>query len=255
MFYDVSAQWRRRLSIRSEISAGVGAAYTNYSGDGIDSLTPSGSVRYSRQMTEHFRMGLGYGIRQWNYPDPAVVIPAVRSHDILSGLSYSRPLPFSRRTQVGFDFGSSVAQTPDAWRFHINGSAFVLHPISRSWVAVGSYRRGLDSRAGLSAPIYLFGDWLAATLSGVVARRVAVRTTATYVTGDSLFYDLHERTRWWSASTSVSTLVFGLAAAYVQAGWTGQRFATQVAMVSGLPTNIDRFSISAGISVGLPLVR
>ncbi|HEX4912883.1 MAG TPA: hypothetical protein VFV51_02945 [Vicinamibacterales bacterium] len=253
MFFDVSAQLRHRLSERSELGFNLGAAYTNYSGLAIDSLTPSGSVRYTRGLTEHTRLQLGYGYRQWNYPD--YVLPVVRSHDIISGVSYSRPLPFARRTQVGFDIGSAIAQTPGAWRYDITGGAFILQPIKRAWVAVGSYRRGLDARAGLSAPLYLFGDTAAVTVSGLVARRVVVRTTATYVRANSLFDDLRERSQWWSAYSSLSTLLFGALAGYVQVGWTGQRFAEQAGEVTGLPTRVQRFSVSSGVSLGLPLVR
>jgi hypothetical protein len=251
-YFDVSAQWRYRASLRSEISVSGDVAYTNYSGAGIDSITPSGTFRYSRQMTEHARLQLGYGVRQWEYP--GVTTPVVRTHNIISGVSYSRPLPFSRRTQFGFDIGSAAAQTPNAWRYDVNGGAFVLHPLGRAWLAVGSYRRGLDFRAGLSEPLYLFGDSAAFTISGVVARRFVIRGTSTFVTGMSLFDQLREHNRWWSTSGSFSTLVFGIAT-YVQAGWTGQRFAAQVGHVTGLPTNVDRFFVSAGLSVGLPLVR
>lgn len=253
MHFDLSAQLRHRLSLRSNLAFNVGAAYTNYSNEGIDSITPSASLRYSRQMTEHARLQLGYGVRQWNYPEAA--LPIVRSHDIITGISYSRTLPFARRTQIGFDLGSAVAQTPNAWRYDVNGGAFVLQPIGRAWAAVGSYRRGLDARAGLSSPLYLFGDTAAFTLGGLVARRFVLRGTATYVTGTSLFDELRERSRWWSASTSASTLLFGVAAVYLQAGWTGQRFAPQVGLVTGLPTAVERFSVSGGLSVALPLVR
>jgi hypothetical protein len=89
----------------------------------------------------------------------------------------------------------------------------------------------------------------------VVARRFVLRGTATYVTGTSLFDELRERSRWWSASTSASTLLFGAAAVYLQAGWSGQRFAAQVGATTGLPTAVERFAVSGGLSVGLPLVR
>ena len=252
-FYDLSAQLRHRLSTRSDIGLNVGAAYTDYANAGIDSITPSGSLRYSRGMTEHTRLQLGYGFRQWNYPDAA--LPVVRSHDIITGVSYARPLPFARRTQVGFDLGSAVAQTPDAWRYDINAAAFVMQPIGRAWVAVASYRHGLDARTGLSAPLYLFGDTAAVTLAGLVARRVVVRATGTYVSGTSMFEESRERNRWWSASTSISTLLFGAAAAFVQAGWTGQRFTAETGVITGLPTVVDRISVSAGLSLGLALVR
>lgn len=251
-YFDVSTQWRRRMTERSEISFSGGVAYTDYSSVGIDSFTPSASFRYSRQMTEHSRLQLGYGIRQWEYPDAA--LPMVRTHDIISGVSYSRPLPFARRTQVGFDVGSAAAQTPNAWRYDLSGGAFVLQPLGRMWMAVGSYRRGLDARAGLSQPLYLFGDTAAITISGLVARRFVIRGTSTFVTGMSLFDELREHNRWWSTSASASTLLFGVGT-YVQAAWTGQQFSQQVGNVTGLPTKVDRFSISAGVSFGLPLVR
>lgn len=251
-YVDGSAQWRYKASLRSEFSFSGGVSYTNYFPSGMDSVTPFGSFRYSRQMTEHSRLQLGYGIRQWDYPGTSM--PVVRTHDIISGVSYSRPLPFSRRTQFGFDIGSAAAQTPGAWRYDLNGGLFVAHPLGRAWVAVGSYRRGLDARTGLSQPLYLFGDSAAMTISGLVARRFVVRATSTFVGGMSLFDELREHNRWWSTSASLSTLVFGLAT-YVQAAWTGQRFAAQVGTVTGLPTEVDRFSVSAGVSLGLPLVR
>lgn len=251
-YLDLSAQWRRRLTQRAEIGFSAGAAYTNYSGDGIDSFTPSAQFRFSRQMTQHSRLQLGYGARQWEYPESA--LPVVRTHDIISGVSYSRPLPFARRTFVGFDIGSAAAQTPNAWRYDVNGGAFVVQPLGRLFAAVGSYRRGLDARAGLSQPLYLLGDSAALTIAGLVARRFVVRGTSTFVTGLSLFDESRERSRWWSTSASLSTMVFGMAT-YVQAGWTGQRFAQQVGLVTGLPTTADRFSASAGLSLGVPLVR
>lgn len=253
LYLDVAGHIRHRLSTRSEVSLNGGFAYTTYSTKGLDSVTPSGSLQFSRQMTEHARLQLGYGFRQWHYPGS--VLPLVRTHNIITGISYSRPLPFARRTQVGFDLGSAVAQTPKAWRYDLTGGAFVLQPLGRAWAAVGNYRRGLDGRTGLSAPLYLIGDTVALTVGGLVGRRVVVRSTGTFFTGTSLFDELQERSRWWSATTSVSTLVLGVAAAYLQIGWTGQRFAAQVGQVSGLPTVVDRFSVFGGLSVGLPLVR
>jgi hypothetical protein len=251
-YYDVAAEWRHRPTVRSEISFAGGAAYTDYPGDGIDAFTPSGRFRYSRHMTEHSRMNLGYGVRLWEYPGSTT--PIVRTHDIISGVSYTRPLPFARRTLVGFDIGSAVAQTPEAWRYDVTGGGFVAQPLGRLWALVGTYRYGLDGRAGLSEPLYLYGHTGAVTVTGLVGRRFVLRSTSTYVTGTSLFDELRERNRWWSTSASVSALFLGLAT-YVSANWNGQDFSQQVGEVTGLPTSVDRFSVSAGFSLGLPLVR
>lgn len=255
---DTNGEWRYRLRQRSELDLDGGFAHTGFFDSGLDVSSPHAGVRFGHQVTANARLQLGYAYRRWIYDggsDAAAAVPSVRLHDIRAGFKYSRPLPFWSRSRAGFSLGSGVSQTPGRTRFDFTGEAFLLHQISRSWNAAATYRRGLEVRSGLSQPLFLFGDSVALTAGGLLARRVALRTAASYFRGRSLLDRAESRLSWWSGTSVLSVRVAGPLAAFGQGAFVSQRVSARLGNLVGLPTFIDRYALSAGLTVAFPLVR
>ena len=127
--------------------------------------------------------------------------------------------------------------------------------MSASWLAVASYRRGLDVRATLDQPLFFFGDTAAVTVIGRLSARLALRSTASYVRGTSLLDPFQQHSSWWSGTTVLSARFFGSVAAFGQGTLMSQRLSAQLGPIVGLPTLVDRYSISAGLMMVFPLLR
>jgi hypothetical protein len=250
---DAGATWRYRLAPRSTLSIDGGVTQTAFFGEGTDLLSPHGGIGFTRQLSPNASLQLGYGYREFRYDSGSV--RDLREHDIRAGVGYSRPLPFRRPTRIGFSVGSGTAQTANRLRFDITGQAFLTRELSRAWFAVASYRRGLDVRPGLNQPLFLFGDTAAVTLSGLLSSRLGVRTTASYVRGTSLLDQFQQHSSWWSSSTVLSARLLGPVAAFGEGTFTSQRLSSQLGPIVGLPTRVDRYSVTAGIMMVIPVLR
>lgn len=250
---DVGGEWRYRGSPQSTWTIDGGLTKTAFFGEGVDLLSPRVGFRFTHSYTPNFGVQFGYGFRDYEYEGAPRL--HTTTHDLRTGIGYSKLLPLGRPTRVGFDVGGAAIRTASETKFDVTGGAYLTREISRDWSAVLYYRRGMVVRDGLDQPLFLFGDTIAATLTGRLSRRLASYTTGTYVRGSTVVDPIEEHTRWWSASTVMTWQIGGPFAAFGEGTYISQRFSADLGPFIGLPTSLDRYSFTAGLIMILPLVR
>jgi hypothetical protein len=250
---DVVGQWRYRPRPRGTFTAEGGVSRIDYFGRGLSATGPMAGTRYVHQVTQNTRVQLGYRVRRWFYDTPGV--QDVTIHQLNGGVAYSRPLQLSRPTRFGFDVGSGLAEGRGGTRFTVTGGGFFAHQLPAAWLAVASYRRGFDVQSAIAQPIFLFGDTTALTLRGRLLPRTVLATTGSYVRGTTLFDPIEQHVSWWTGTAVLSVRLAAALGAYVRGLYTSQQFSTQLGALVGLPTEIDRYSVTAGLTLVLPLLR
>ena len=251
---DAHVELTHRMSERSQIVTRYDIARTTFFGDGFGQASHRAGVNYGRALSPNARLQLGYAFNYWNYPG-ADDAAAFLGHDIRAGVAYNRPLPGSPRTRFGFDFGSAVAQQPGTLRFDVTGTAYLAHQVSRRMFLVGSYYRGFDVRPGFVEPLYFFSDTVAVSGTIVMGRRAVASLVGSYVNGTFSADTYGQKARSWNGSGSVSYGFNALMSTYVQGTLTNQRLSEELGPLTGLPTLIDRYTLTGGFTIWLPWAK
>jgi hypothetical protein len=250
---DAHVELTHRMSQRSQIVANYSFARVTFFGDGFAQANHRAGVLYGHALSPNARVQLGYAFNYWNYPGGDV--DAFLGHDIRSGITYNRPLPGSPRTRFGFDFGTAVAQQPGTLRFDVTGTAYLAHQLSRRAFVVASYYRGFDVRPGFAEPLYFFSDTLAVSSTIVMGRKVVASVVGSYVSGTFSADIYGQKARSWNGSASVSYGINSLMSTYVQSTLTHQRLSEELGPLTGLPTLIDRYTVTGGFTLWLPWAK
>lgn len=250
---DGQIELTHRPSPRSEVAVHYAIADTRFLKEDFALATHRAGLRYSRGLTEHARLQLGYVYHQWRYA--GVEAPTLRGHDVRVGVGYNRTLPFSPRTRFGFDFGSVGAQQPGSIRFDLSGTAFLARQLGRDWLTAASYSRGFDVRAGFVEPLYYFFDTAALSLGGTVARRAAVRVVGSYSRGRFTAGVREDRFRSWSGTAGISVGVARVLSLNAQATASTLRFSSGTGPRTGLPSFVDGLALVSGLTVWFPVLR
>ena len=250
---DAHVELTHRMSERSQLVADYSIARTTFFGDGFGQASHRAGVNYGRSLTPNARLQLGYAFNYWHYPG-ADAAPFI-GHDVRAGVGYNRPLPGSPRTQFGFDFGSALAQQPGTVRVDVTGTAFLAHQLTRRVSLVGSYYRGFDVRPGFQEPLYFFSDTAAVSSTIVLGRRAVASLVGSYVSGTFSADTYGQKARSWNGSGSVSFGINALMSTYVQGTLTNQRLSEELGPLTGLPTLIDRYTLTGGFTLWLPWAK
>jgi hypothetical protein len=249
--YTGGAEVMHRFSERATFSTTVSGRYVDFRDESPDAASWRAAVRFNRRMTQYATVRMGYAFSTWRYPQFDVRLV---SHDINAGVAYSRPLPMSRRTRVGFDLSSAIADAPDSVRFRINGLAFVSHIVSRDWVTSALYRRDNEVIEGFAVPFFLFSDSVGGSLTGLVARRVALSFSGSYSYGRYDIGPIENRSRWASGSVLARATLYRTLAGYVQGGTGQYDFDRRFGLYRTTPLSNNRYWVRAGVVLGLPLI-
>ena len=250
---DAHVELTHRMSQRSQIAASYSFARLTFFGDGFGQVNHRAGVLYGHALSPNARLQLGYAFNYWNYPGGNV--DAFLGHDIRSGITYNRPLPGSTRTRFGFDFGTAVAQQPGTLRFDVTGTAYISHQLTRRASVVGSYYRGFDVRPGFTEAQYFFSDTLAVSSTIVMGRKVVASLVGSYVSGTFSVDTFGQKARSWNGLASVSYGINSLMSTYAQGTLTNQRVSEELGPLTGLPTFIDRYTITGGFTLWLPWAK
>jgi hypothetical protein len=240
-----------RFSERSTLSTTVSGRYVDFRDESPDMTSGRAGIRFNRRMTPYATMRMGYAFSTWRY---ASFGTRLASHDIHAGVAYSRPLPASRRTRVGFDLSSAVVDAPGSAHFRVNGFAYVSHIISREWVAGALYRRDNEVVEGFAVPFFLFSDTIGGSLTGVIARRVALSVGGGYSFGRYTIGPLENRSEWINGSVTARSTIYRTLAGYVQGGTGQYDFDRRLGLYRSTPLSNSRYWVRAGVVFGLPLI-
>jgi hypothetical protein len=251
----------RHLSQASQISADYAIRYVDFTDDAFnDFVYQTAGATYSRELTQHATMVLGYHYRHADYR--AGGLPSPEVHNIDAGVNYSRSLSLTRRTTFGFTTGSTIVNSrtfedgalTDRSRVRIRaiGSAHLERELGRTWTARLSYRRGLNFREGFDEPFYT--DAASVGIGGLLSRRVQASASAgvahsNLVSGGG---------RGYNAVTGQAGLQYAFTrvlAAYASYYYYQYRFRGDIALDPRLASAAHRNGVRVGLSVNVPLIR
>ena len=218
--------------------------------------TYSGGTHYSFPVSRDARLRLGYDYRRGNY---ALGTSPVQ-HDIGLGVDYDRALSRSRRTRLGFNFGSSVIDGPPPGRqtdpavtqVRAVGNVLLTHQIGRTWTARAAYRRSSQFVEQVSAPV--FTDAVTLTADGFVNRRTDILAGAAYTVGDT-FGRSRSSFDTRTANVSVRVALTRTIATNVEYLYYYYDFAPGSGLQPGLPNRVNRNSVRVGLTFWVPIIR
>jgi hypothetical protein len=169
------------FSARSSLAAGYEYARAGGTSALLDRDDSSAFVRYDHEILRGLTLQVGYANRQGAYgsdddADESAAHRRVRTDSIDAGLSYSRALSFSRRTHFAFSSGSTIVSDGSARRYDVTGNATLTRELGRTWEADLTYNRQAGFVDTLAAPA--FSDSAAATVAGLITRRISVSAGA-----------------------------------------------------------------------------
>ena len=177
------------------------------------------------------------------------------------GVDYTRPLSATRQLSVGMHAGVSGADSPTnviglsgfRRQYRTIADLTVSYPLSQSWSASGSIRRGLEYETDLPTPVVNNGTSLA--LSGLLTPRVDILVSGGYATGESILnrnslvfdtYTGNAKIRYAVSRT------FALFAEYLYYYYDIQNGAL---LMPGLPPGLRRNGVRTGLTLWMPAVR
>jgi hypothetical protein len=223
------------------------AASTLASGNN-DTRVHQASALFERQVSRYRMLRLGYTLQ---HSREGVDAPAgFRTHDILLGGGYERPLSFSRRTTVGVSGGSSMIEAADReFRLLVDGT--LRHEMGRTWVLRSSYHQGAQFAAGFAAPFY--ARTTRANLTGLVSRRIDFSVDAAYVRGE---LQAAARQNPYTSVQGSARLRFAIArglAAFTEGVQYSYRFEASPRLPGGIAPQAWRRSVRVGIDYAMRL--
>jgi len=170
------------------------------------------------------------------------------------GITYSRPLSFSRRTRFSFST-SSLAVDDGIQRYStVGGSAVLTHEISRNWSANLSADRGISLLSGFHDPFLANG--VNGALEGTFGGRFHFTSSAGYSGGNigvarAIFHNYTSS----MASARLEVELVRRLSAYTEYAFYKYRFDQQVLLPNGTPQQLDRNGVRVGVSYMVPLLR
>jgi hypothetical protein len=181
-------------------------------------------------------------------------------HDIDIGVDYHRPLSLSRRTHFDFGVGSAIVNVPQLpgvparRQFGLLGNALLSHDMGRTWRARLAYNRGAGFPGGFSQAV--FSDALTASLEGFLSRRVDFSTNGRFSSG-SLASTSQAAAGFnqYSASARLRSAITPVLALFGEYAYYHYDLGAAVATAPGVPPQLQRNTVRAGLTVWLPLVR
>ena len=219
-----------------------------------DLITHTAGFQFRRSFTRNAGLRLGYSYRAGGYQYQSAS-DDVAAHNIDVGIDYARSLSIFRRTTFSFATGSSIVQVGDERFFRVIGDANLNHQITRSWTARLSYNRGVGYVGGFNEPF--FTDGLTTAVGGFIGRRLNLNLTGAYVNGDmGVGAAGGNGVRTYSANfTAQYAFLQILAADFSAYSYKYDFDDPTIALPGGLPGQLERTGIRAGISLWLPLLR
>jgi hypothetical protein len=241
-----------KFSERSTFGVSYDTRYADISDGGNDGSGHHTGARYQYRMTQYSTLNLGYTFSRWSYPGYGT---SFISHDINTGVAYSRPLASSRRTRVGFDVSSAFVGDEGSSRFRLNGGGYIAHLLSPRWEISAIYRRRNEVVEGFAAPFLLFTDTASVGAYGSISRRISLSTWGSWAYGSYDYGTVTNHLRSLAATSTLSGALLSYLSAYVQAGTARNDFQTRAGLVQGVPRVFDSLWVRGGLTLALPLVR
>jgi hypothetical protein len=241
----------RTLSRRS--TASVSFTHTSSRSAG---LAPAGSqlasVRLERRLSPSamFHAGYGFGSASFATADAAAGV----RHDVDFGFDFARPLPFSGRTVLETETGSTILSDGRSRRLRLVLRGSLSRDLAPRWSSRIEYSRPMQFVAGFRQPF--LSDALGLNLDGQIGRAWFVLISGGFALG-SVGFNSAGASQYDSYTTSVRVRREIGRAWHVEA----EGFATRFRFMGGepvgvsLPSRLQRQGVRAGLSWSAALFR
>jgi hypothetical protein len=242
---------RRQVSRRGSLVVGYNFQLSDFTALDSDFTAHGTWGRYLYALGRGVALRLGYGYRAAHSPQLGEG-RHVASHDIDTGIDYSRALSLSRRTTLSFSSGLSVLSDTVRTYYNVIGNARLNHQMGRTWNADIAYNRSVGFLAAFAEPV--FGDSITIGLTGMPGRRLQFRSRVGASLGDlgvasagAGGFDSYV------ASSGLDVALTRHLALGVDYSYYRYTFESGAVLPLGLPSDIDRQSVQAYLSVWLPI--
>ena len=249
-------EFTRRTSLsfhgayRNTTSVGAGAPRLN------DFSSYNAGGRFNYGLTREMRLRLGYSYTGARYSLQRRPV----QHNLDLGVDYDRPLSRSRRTRVGFSFGSAVIEAPfsdsptavNGTQIRATGDARLSHQIGRTWSLRAVYRRDARFVEELSAPA--FTDAITFSTNGFLNRRADVSASASYSSG-TLVSRVSSPVETYSAEVRLRVGLTNKLAAFGEYLYYFYDVPLGFPLTSTLPPRVSRNGVRLGIAWWLPVIQ
>jgi len=258
VLYSGGANLSYRVSQRGSFSALAHGSHIDYLDDDQAQDVWSAGARYRYRVTNYFTADAGYGYREGNYARGAGTDQVNRSHSILAGGDYSRPLSANRRTYLNLGFGSAIYSREQAvvdqgqfYRFIAN--AGISHDFGRSWQLMATYRRGIQWILYSPDPVNV--DNVHLDLAGNLTPRWSLAATSFYSNGQlAATAQARPLDRFGNTARLQYAMTRSLAA-FVQYVYYYYLTDPLTAAQLGIAPEYDRNGVRVGLTTVVPLMR
>jgi hypothetical protein len=237
------------MSERSSVSFGGGFDDVSTSTSAYQIRTETATGTYAYRKTKYLSLRAGYGYHRSGAGIPNGI--DFTSQDFNGGVSYRRPLSFSRRTMVGFDVGSSMLTAGLARSFYLTGNASLMHQISQTWAGSFGYSRSVTKIGGLATPF--IADSLSAGAGGMITKHFGLNASAGYSHGAATL-GLDNAYNSINGSARIHYDLTRYVPIYVEYVYYDYQFKESIGLAPGFPVHLRRSGLRTGLSYTLPLV-
>jgi hypothetical protein len=238
----------RTLSRRT--SAALSFTHTSSRSPG---LSPAGSqlakVQLERRVSPSgtFHAGYGFGSASFSTSETAAGI----RHDIDLGFNFARPLPFSGRTILETDTGSTLLNNGGSRKLRLVLRASLLRDLAARWSSRIEYSRPMQFVAGFQQPF--LSDALRLSVDGQMSRDWFLSFSGGVARG-SVGFDIGTQ-KYDSYNTSVRVYRQIARTWRVEVEGFSTRFRYTGQLSGALPPRIERQGVRAGLSWSAALFR
>jgi hypothetical protein len=249
--YDVTGGFFSQYAKHSSLRASVSQRETRFNQGRANSFDVlRAEAHWQRQLNRSFALRAGYGrehIVQSAFPDDEFV------HELLDiGVDFSRQLPLSRRTAIGFNTQTSIIKRPlTGRRYRVNGNVTLSKYFGRTGHASASLSRNTEFLPGFLEP--MLSDAANGSLTGMPSPRTEWLTTISV--GQGRFgFDSHEEflTAHFSSRFNYAlTPKFGVYAQYAVYHYQLPPTQMSVAVLG----QVSRQTVTFGINTWIPIIN
>ncbi len=260
-----SASLENKFSKRSSVSAGIGwdqRIMTDQPDLSVETRTAR--AIFNHKLTKKLGVHLGYTITESRYTAARPDAEPLRFHNLDVGLGYGDgiTISFARHYTLALNIGTSVARNGDpvsvattgkSTQFVVTGSATLSRSIGRTWATSIGYTRGTQYVIGFNEP--LLTDSANAGIGGPISDRLHFSAGAGASKGQQIFAVTGNPLTTYSASTRLTLALFKNLGLYTQASYYRYGIPDDFNTTFGFTPDLDRRSVSAGLTAWLPLIK
>lgn len=236
------------LSRRMTLDASSSADFVTTSNRAYRTFSAGARTGMGYQATRYSQLRLGYGYRRSESGTDTI---AFEIHNVDVGLSYRRPLSFSRRTVVSANTGTAIIMYAGTRSFGIIGNASLAHQLTQRTSLSVSYYRDISVFAGISRPY--MADSISTSLSGLLTRDLSYDIAGGYSLGRATL----DVDNGFSLASGTGRLRYRLTRyvpLFVEYSFYNYRFERPVGLEDGFPLLAQRHGVRAGLSYSVPVI-